>query len=183
MKSREIFTIGYSLYRPKDFIEILKNNSVNMLVDIRTIPRSRHRPEFNKDALRSLLKRHKIGYMHFKELGGLRKPSKDSINTAWINESFRGFADYMQTREFKAALSKLVKLAKKKNIVLMCAEGNPFRCHRSLIADALTIKGFNVFEIRKKSRTEHKLTGFAKVSKGVITYPSKGGNESPKRAV
>ena len=175
MKSKEICTIGYSLYKPKDFIEILKNNKVDMLVDIRTIPRSRHRPEFNEDALGSLLERHKIRYVHFKELGGLRKPEKDSINTAWINESFRGFADYMQTREFKEALSKLVKLASKRSIVLMCAEGNPFRCHRSLVADALTIKGFKVFEIRKKSRAEHRMTGFAKVSNGRITYPGKGG--------
>ena len=174
MKRREVYTIGYSLYKPGDFIEILKNNRVNMLVDVRTIPRSRHRPEFNKDTLRSLLNRHRIRYMHLKELGGLRKPSKDSINTAWINESFRGFADYMQTKEFKAALSRLIELAGKKSIVLMCAEGNPFRCHRSLIADALTIRGFKVFEIRKRSRVEHKLTSFAKISRGAITYPGKG---------
>lgn len=174
MKRKEVYTIGYSLHKPGDFIEILKNNSVNMLVDIRTIPRSRHRPEFNKSALGSLLNRHGIRYLHLKELGGLRKPSKDSINLAWRNESFRGFADYMQTKEFKAALSKLIKLAGNRSVVLMCAEGNPFRCHRSLIADALTIRGFKVFEIRKRSRAEHKLTGFAKVSRGAITYPDKG---------
>ena len=119
------------------------------------------------------LKKEKIGYRHLKELGGLRHAMKDSINTGWINSSFRGFADYMQTPGFHIGLEKLERLARKKRCVLMCAEGIPWRCHRSLIADALTLKKWKVFHIQsKKTLKPHKRTSFLKVRKGQITYPS-----------
>jgi len=167
-----MFTIGYSTRTAQKFLSILKNHDIRMLVDIRTVPKSRHRPEFNKERLSKYLRKNGIRYVHMKELGGLRKPSKESKNTGWINASFRGFADYMQTREFSSAIKRLRSLALKKRVVIMCAEGNPFRCHRSLIADAMLIQGFKVYEITGiNSISEHKLTGFAKVFGTHITYP------------
>lgn len=143
-----------------------------MVVDIRTIPKSSHRPEFNKEELTQFLKTAKIGYRHLKELGGLRHTTKDSMNTGWINASFRGFADYMQTSDFQIGLEKLEKLARKKQCVLMCAEGVQWRCHRSLVADALTLKKWKVFHIQsKRTAKPHELTSFLKIRKGQITYP------------
>ena len=122
--------------------------------------------------LSSRLKRNGIEYVHFKELGGLRKPSKESINMGWRNESFRGFADYMQTRAFASAVLKLIGLSRKHTLAMMCAEGNPFRCHRSLIADALTVRGRKVYHISGISGSRpHELTSFAKVKGTKITYP------------
>lgn len=167
-----IFLIGYSTRKIGEFIKILRAHSITFLVDIRTIPKSRYQPNFNEEILKKKLIKNKIKYLHFKELGGLRKPIKNSINKSWVNNSFRGFADYMQTKEFKIALRKLIDMTKKDKIVLMCAEGNPFRCHRSLIADALIAKGVYAFDINsEKSLHEHKLTGFAKIKKGNVTYP------------
>ncbi|MEM3483113.1 MAG: DUF488 domain-containing protein [Candidatus Micrarchaeaceae archaeon] len=156
-----------------EFIKILENQSITLLADVRTIPKSRHQPDFNKDSLRKHLKRHGIKYVHFKELGGLRKPSKNSVNMGWHNESFRGFADYMQKRAFANAIVKLIKMSKKDNIAIMCAEGNPYRCHRLLIADALTIRGLSVFHISGKHSVEkHRLIKFAVVKGKKITYPA-----------
>ncbi len=168
----EVYTIGYSTRTLAEFTEVLKAHAISLLVDIRTIPKSRHSPQFNQDSLKRSLEKRGISYLHFKELGGLRKPRKDSINTGWRNASFRGFADYMQTREFVSAVRQLMRLAKSKRLAIMCAEGNPFRCHRSLVADALTVRKVHVFHISSKtSARAHTLTPFAKVNGTKITYP------------
>jgi uncharacterized protein (DUF488 family) len=167
-----IFAIGHSTRKLSNFIETLQAYSVNLLVDIRTIPRSRHNPQFNQDFLKEELQAKKIGYLHLKELGGLRHAARDSSNKGWRNASFRGFADYMQTREFSEGLAKLIELGKSEKIAIMCAEGNPFRCHRSLVADALTIRKIKVFHIASPvSAREHTLTKFAVVKGKKITYP------------
>lgn len=167
----EIFAIGYSIHPIEKFLELLKAHEIKMLVDIRTIPKSRHSPEYNEDQLKAFLKKEKIGYRHMKGLGGLRHASKQSKNTGWENLSFRGFADYMQTQEFQLNLEKLKKIAEKKRCVLMCAEGVPWRCHRSLIADALTVQKWSVFHIQsKKTVKRHKKTPFLHVKKGELIY-------------
>jgi uncharacterized protein (DUF488 family) len=143
-----------------------------MLVDIRTIPKSRHNPQFNGEALKRSLEQKGIAYVHFKELGGLRKPKKDSLNMGWRNASFRGFADYMQTRAFASAIRRLMQLGKEGRVAIVCAEGNPFRCHRSLVADALTVRGVRMFHIAgKASVKEHAITPFAQVNGTKIIYP------------
>ncbi len=170
--SNPVYAIGYSNLSVSKFISLLKAHSVNVLIDVRTIPKSRHQPGFNESALAAKLRKEGIKYMHFKELGGLRKPSKDSINAGWRNESFRGFADYMQTRAFANAVLKLIGISKNNIVAMMCAEGNPFRCHRSLIADALTVRGRRVYHISGPATARpHKLTWFAKVKGTKITYP------------
>jgi uncharacterized protein (DUF488 family) len=168
-----ITTIGHSTHPIKEFIEILKAHHIQTLVDVRTIPRSRFNPQFNQTTLAKNLHKESITYVHFPELGGLRRTSKESINTAWRNLSFRGYADYMQTPNFVHAIGKLLKTAKGENIAVMCAEGNPFRCHRSLIADALIVRKKAVWEISgKKSKKKRHLTSFARVKGTKITYPS-----------
>ena len=167
-----IYAIGHST-RPLDkFIEILLAHHITVLVDIRTVPRSRHNPQFNRESLEIELPKTKIKYRHLKELGGLRHPSKDSINVGWENASFRGFADYMQTREFAEGIEKLIALSEKETVAIMCAEGNPFRCHRTLIADALTVRGVSVLHISSRTSAKpHTLTPFAVVDNTNITYP------------
>ncbi|SRR5579885_2675060 len=167
-----IFVVGHSTRTIESFIELLQAHSVNLLVDIRTIPRSRHNPQFNEDNLKKILKENKIGYLHMKGLGGLRHTTKDSVNLGWLNASFRGFADYMQTGEFESSLEELIDLSKKHTVAIMCAEGNPFRCHRSLVADALLVRHIKALHISsKKSSRKHVLTPFAKVKGHKITYP------------
>lgn len=166
-----IFLIGYSTRSIEAFIALLKAHDIQKVIDIRTIPRSRHCPDYNEEELERSLKLAHIGYRHMKELGGLRHASKDSINKGWTNASFRGFADYMQTLAFKKGLEKLEKEGKKKRCVLMCAEGVPWRCHRSLIADALKLKKWKVFHIQsKKTLKPHQLTSFLHVRKGLFIY-------------
>src|SRR5579863_7808814 len=143
----EVFTIGHSTRPIGEFIDLLKANGVRQLIDIRTIPKSRHNPQFNDEALASSLKSAGIGYVHMKELGGLRHPKRDSTNLGWRNASFRGYADYMQTPEFARALDRTIDLAKEIPSALMCAEAVPWRCHRSLVADALLVRGIRVLEI------------------------------------
>ncbi len=168
-----IFVVGHSTRTIKSFIDLLKAHSINFLVDIRTIPKSRHNPQFNEDSLKKVLKENKIGYVHLKGLGGLRHTTSESVNSGWLNASFRGFADYMQTEEFKSSLEELIDLSKKHTVVIMCAEGNPFRCHRSLVADALLVRHIKALHISSmKSSREHVLTTFAKVEGHKITYPS-----------
>jgi len=167
-----VYAIGHSTRTIDAFIEILQAHSIAILADIRTIPKSRHNPQFNEDELKQSLEARGIRYVHFRELGGLRKAKKDSVNTGWQNASFRGFADYMQTREFVSAIRKLMQLAKQGRVAIMCAEGNPFRCHRSLVADALTVRKVRVLHISgKASVREHTLTRFARISGTKITYP------------
>jgi uncharacterized protein (DUF488 family) len=168
-----ILTVGHSTHPLDEFIPLLKAHGVKQLVDVRTIPRSRHNPQFNRDTLSAKLRNARIGYRHMKGLGGLRHPRKDSPNTGWRNAGFRGFADYMQTSEFAENLHKLIELAKKKQGAIMCAEAVPWRCHRSLISDALTVRGVAVEHITSRtSRRAHKLTSFAQIDGERVVYPS-----------
>ena len=173
-----VLTIGHSTRTLEFFIRMLKAHEVTMVVDIRTVPRSKHNPQFNKETLPDELKASGIEYIHMPGLGGLRYPRSDSPNTGWRNNSFRGFADYMQTEEFVDNLKTLINLARQERCALMCAEAVPWRCHRSLIADALVIRGIRVENIMSLSRTQpHKLTPFALVKDLHITYPP--GNSGP----
>jgi uncharacterized protein (DUF488 family) len=172
VKPARIFTIGHSNRTTREFIELIEERKLKLLIDVRTIPKSRHNPQFGQSRLKASLRRHEIEYRHMSGLGGLRKPRKDSPSGAWRNSAFRGFADYMQTEEFEENLDRLISLAKRKRLVLMCAEAVPWRCHRSLIADALVARGLPVAEIISKSPARaHKLTSFARVLKGHVTYP------------
>ena len=171
-KKFEVFTIGHSTHPIAEFVQILKANGVKRVIDIRTIPRSRHNPQFNGEALAESLRASGIAYLHIKKLGGLRHPSKESINLGWRNSGFRGFADYMQTPEFDAALERAIKLAKTKPSALMCAEAVPWRCHRSLVADALSMRKIPVMHISSATRASaHEITPFALVRGSRITYP------------
>lgn len=171
-KPSVIYTIGHSNREIGDFLELLKAHGLEKLVDIRTIPKSRHNPQFNQDKLRASFKKAGIGYQHLKELGGLRHAKKDSVNTGWKNASFRGFADYMQTADFEKGLERLKKIVKQKKTAIMCAEAVPWRCHRSLVADALTKQKWQVWHIQsRKTAKKHKLTPFLKVRKGKLVYP------------
>ena len=168
-----VFTVGHSTHPIEEFIALLQAHGVQQVVDVRTIPRSRHNPQFNADTLPKSLKTAGIGYVHLPELGGLRHSSKTSVNTGWRNASFRGFADYMQTPPFERGLKQLLQLAKKTPSALMCAEAVPWRCHRSLIADALLVRGIPVLNILSRSACQpHKLTPFAKAAGKRITYPA-----------
>ena len=170
-----IYTIGHST-RPADvFVSLLVAHGVRTLVDVRTIPRSRHNPQFNGDALAATLAQSGIRYIHEPDLGGLRKPRPDSGNLAWRNTSFRGYADYMQTPAFQAAIDRLVALAQDAPTAIMCAEAVPWRCHRSLVADALVARGDEAREIVSETNaTPHKLTSFARVEGDRVTYPATG---------
>lgn len=137
-----ILTVGHSTRTTEIFIEMLQVHGVKQLVDVRTIPRSRHNPQFNRDTLPETLGSAEIAYAHLNELGGLRHARLDSPNTGWRNTSFRGFADYMQTPEFAVGLQALLQIAGLKQTAIMCTEAVPWRCHRSLIADALTYWAF-----------------------------------------
>jgi uncharacterized protein (DUF488 family) len=167
-----VFSIGHSTRNLDEFLELIERFRIQWLLDIRTIPRSRHVPQFNSDSLERALQNHGIGYRHVKRLGGLRKPAHNSPNMGWRNLSFRGFADYMQTAEFKKGLSEVLDLASKKKVALMCAEAVPWRCHRSLISDSLLIRGIEVLHIiSAKNVRLHELTPFAAVKGDRITYP------------
>jgi uncharacterized protein (DUF488 family) len=168
-----VLTIGHSTRSIDEFLRMLRAHAVQRLVDIRTVPGSRHNPQYGSEALRNSLESAGIEYIHMKELGGLRKPMPDSINTGWKNASFRGYADYMQTQEFDATLEHLIDLAREKRSAMMCAEAVPWRCHRSLVADALTARGIAVEHIMSKTRRDsHRLIPFARRTGFRITYPS-----------
>jgi hypothetical protein len=168
-----ILTVGHSTRTSKDFVALLLAHGVDQLVDVRSIPRSRHNPQFNRDRLPRPLKKAGIRYRHMAGLGGLRHGRRDSINAGWRNASFRGFADYMQTPEFQEALDQLILLAKKRRTAIMCAEAVPWRCHRSLIGDALLVRGFRVEEIASSTRTRpHTLTPWAQVRGKQLSYPA-----------
>lgn len=172
-KLLSIFTIGHSNRPIAEFIELLQTHGVKQLIDIRTIPKSRHNPQFNSEALASALPSEGIRYFRLKDLGGLRHARKDSVNLGWRNASFRGFADYMQTPEFAAGLDRAIELAQERPSALMCAEAVPWRCHRSLVADALLVRGARVLDITSKAEPKpHSLTPFARVRGMEITYPA-----------
>ena len=167
-----VFTIGHSTRTWKEFLELLRAHGIERVVDVRSIPRSRHNPQFNRETLSAKLRGARIGYVHLRRLGGLRHARRDSPNMGWRNASFRGFADYMQTPEFEKGLQRLIKLAKQKKSSIMCAEAVPWRCHRSLIADALTVRGIRAAHIVSGKRVQvHTLTPFARVRGDRITYP------------
>jgi len=167
-----VLTIGHSTRTWKDFLELLRAHHVKRVIDVRSIPRSRHNPQFNRETLPTKLRAARIGYVHLRKLGGLRHARRDSPNMGWRNPSFRGFADYMQTPEFEAGLQRLMKLAAQKRSAIMCAEAVPWRCHRSLIADALTVRGIRVDDIMSMKRSQlHLLSSFARVQGRRITYP------------
>ncbi len=176
-ESLVILSIGHSTRKLEDFISLLREDNVQKIVDIRTIPRSRHNPQFDQEELSKTLQVAGISYVHIAGLGGLRHPVRDSPNTGWRNLSFRGFADYMQTKEFEKSLDELMEIAGKERVTIMCAEAVPWRCHRSLIADALSVQGVQVKHIiSSTSLRAHKITAFAKVNGTRITYPPKGPN-------
>lgn len=170
-----ILTVGHSTRPIDDFVELLKAHGVERVVDVRTVPKSRRNPQFGQDALPGSLAAAGIGYTHMPALGGLRRARPDSPNTGWRNASFRGYADYMQTPAFAAAMEDLLSLAKKQTVALMCAEAVPWRCHRSLIADALLVRGIGAEDISSPSRrSPHELTPFARVQGTKVTYPPEG---------
>ena len=166
------YTVGHSTHNLDEFVGLLRAYGIERLVDVRTIPRSRHNPQFNKDTLGQFLRNRRIAYRNMKELGGLRHSRIDSPNMGWHNASFRGFADYMQTPEFAAAIDKLIELAREKTTAIMCAEAVPWRCHRSLIGDALLVRGIEVRDIfSTKSAKPHIMTAMAVIDGRQITYP------------
>lgn len=173
MASQTIFTIGHSTHSTREFIKILKSFDVEMLVDVRHYPGSRHCPQFGKARLKRNLLRNNIEYLHMEELGGRRRVNKNSeLNAAWKNPAFRGYADYMQTKEFKAALKTLMKLSKNKRVVIMCAEAVPWRCHRSMIGDALLLHRFSILDILDVNKQRpHTLTKFGVIKGKNIIYP------------
>lgn len=172
-KDVRIATIGHSTRSLDELVELLRAFDVSTLVDVRTIPRSRHNPQFGEDTLRVELPARSLLYVQIPELGGLRRPRKDSPNMGWRNTSFRGYADYMLTVDFELGLEKLRTLAANARCALMCAEAVPWRCHRSLIADALTARGARVEHITSLARSApHRLTPFALVQGARVTYPA-----------
>lgn len=167
-----ISTIGHSNRSIEEFIAILRAYDIRLLADVRTVPRSRHNPQFNHENLPASLRRAKIRYEHMPGLGGLRRPRPDSTNTGWRNPSFRGYADYMQTSEFHENLERLIALAREEPVAIMCAEAVPWRCHRSLIADALVARGIEVREILSRTQSRpHSLTPFARLDGTSVRYP------------
>ena len=167
-----IFTVGHSTRTAEDFITLLKAHRIELLVDVRTVPRSRHNPQFNRDGLPETLRKAGIAYLHLGELGGLRKARPDSTNTGWRNLSFRGYADYMETPEFEQGVKRLLDEAKTRRVAIMCAEAVPWRCHRSLIADALMARGVEVLELSGLNREQpHRMTPFARIEGSRVSYP------------
>jgi uncharacterized protein (DUF488 family) len=167
-----MLTIGHSNRPLEELIAMLQAHGADLLVDVRTIPKSRHNPQFNSDALPQPLAAAGIGYVHMPGLGGLRHPRPDSPNTGWRNLSFRGYADYMQTPEFEQNLNQLLKRTQEHRAAIMCAEAVPWRCHRSMIADALAARGVAVFHIISTHKAgPHKMTAFARMEGDKVIYP------------
>jgi uncharacterized protein (DUF488 family) len=178
-----VLTIGHSTRTLEEFTELLQIYGVTVLIDVRTVPRSRHNPQFNKEALPDHLKRYGIKYIHLPEIGGLRHPKPNSINLALQNLSFRGYADYMQTKEFTDALLKVIALARENRVALMCAEALPWRCHRNFISDALIARNIKVLHIISKTSTiTHQLSETAHVEGNKVTYPLYS-KETPQRTL
>jgi len=178
-----VLTIGHSTRTIEEFLELLQTYSVTLVIDVRTAPHSRHNPQFNKEALPNTLKRYNIKYVHLPEIGGLRHPKANSINLGLKNPSFRGYADYMQSKEFTEALLKIVALARENRVALMCAEALPWKCHRNLISDALVARHIQVLHIISKDGTvRHELNELAHVEGTKVTYPLYS-KESPQRTL
>ena len=173
--NQRIFTIGHSTRPIDEFIDLLRAQAITQLVDIRTVPRSRHNPQYEQDPLAVALADAGIAYFYLKALGGLRPKIPDSTNTAWRNQSFRNYADHMQTAEFRHGLAELLDLSEKAPTAIMCTEAVPWRCHRSLVGDALLARDVPVFDIVNAGKpTPRRLTPFAVVSGADVTYPGPG---------
>lgn len=167
-----ILTIGHSTHSAEDFLELLTTHTVRQLADIRTIPKSRRHPQFVRDALDGFLARHAITYRHFPALGGLRKPAADSVNTGWINNSFRGYADYMRTEAFERAVEELLTFSRAGSTAVMCAEARWWECHRRLLSDALLVRGVPVRHIVSRGAPKpHELSELARVAGDKVIYP------------
>lgn len=167
-----VYTLGHSTRPSDEFLKILDEFAIQAVADIRTIPRSRHNPQYDQESLRQLLRDHRIEYIHLPALGGLRRASKASINMGWKNASFRGYADYMQTPEFAAAIEELIALASRGKTIIMCAEAVPWRCHRSLVGDALLVRSVEVLDILSVTSSKpHRMTPWARVDGLHISYP------------
>ncbi|MEA3202281.1 MAG: hypothetical protein QOE90_3709 [Thermoplasmata archaeon] len=173
-----IWTIGHSNRTPEAFLDLLVQNGIQRVVDVRTLPRSRHNAWTSVDALPGILAARGISHAHLPTLGGLRKPRPESPNGAWRNESFRGYADHMRTPEFEEGLATLLRGAAREPTAIMCAEAVPWRCHRSLIADALLARGVEVLDIIDGPAKPHRMTPFARVVEGRVTYPPAGGEQT-----
>ncbi|HVZ67296.1 MAG TPA: DUF488 domain-containing protein [Patescibacteria group bacterium] len=168
----KIYTVGHTTRSIEEFINVLKSYKIEIVVDVRTIPKSKHNPQFEGMSLERSLSDAGISYIHIPSLGGLRNPRKDSNNLEWRNTSFRGYADYMETEDFSNGIEMLKKIAENHAVAIMCAEAVPWRCHRNLIADRLVVDGIEVEHIMTESKSsEHKLTEFLKVVDGRLTYP------------
>ena len=168
-----IYTIGHSTRPIESFLELLRAHGVEQLVDVRSIPKSRHNPQYEQGALRRALKTAKVRYVYIRALGGRRHARKDSMNTGWLNASFRGYADYMQTAAFRAGLNRLERIARERVTAIMCAEGFFARCHRSLLADALVVDGWRVRHIQSRvTASVHRRTPFLRVRNRRLTYPA-----------
>ena len=181
--SNPVYTIGHSTRPIEEFIDLLQRNGVELLADIRTIPKSRHNPQYWHDALQASLAEAGITYAYLPGLGGRRRAAKDSVNTAWRNASFRGYADHMQTQEFADELARLVDLSRERVTAIMCAEAVPWRCHRSLVADALVVRGIEVLDIISETSVRpHTLRDWAHVEGTTITYPGEesGGTDDDR---
>lgn len=168
-----VFTVGHSNRSFEAFLGILKAHGITRVVDVRSVPRSRHNPQFNTEALVVALPKSGIEYVRLESLGGLRRPRKDSRNTAWNNDSFRGYADYMETVAFEDGLDDLLGMTEERETAVMCAEAVWWRCHRTLIADALSSRGVAVVHLVDERRAEpHHLTRFAHIEDGRVSYPA-----------
>jgi uncharacterized protein (DUF488 family) len=166
-----VYTIGHSTKSLEEFTNILKTFKIFLVVDVRTVPHSKHNAQFNKTPLYEALKAEGIKYIHLPELGGLRRPQMDSANLALESKSFRGYADFMQTKEFTEHLLKLVALARENCLAIMCAEAVPWRCHRSLLSDALSARNIKVKHILNENNSiNHELNPLAQVEGTKITY-------------
>jgi uncharacterized protein (DUF488 family) len=167
-----LYTVGHSTRSLDGFISLLRGHGVETVADVRRFPKSRKYPHFNDDSLALSLSQTGLGYVPFPPLGGRRRAGPDSPNTGWRNEGFRGYADHMQTGEFADGIARLATLAGQSPTVIMCAEAVPWRCHRSLIGDAMLVRGWRVLDITSESPPKpHKLTPFARVDGTRITYP------------
>lgn len=170
--SVKVYTVGHSTRTFDEFLAILRRLGIVMVADVRAMPRSRHNPQFGQDVLRAGLEANGIGYVHLAGLGGLRPAAGSLTNAGWRNRSFRGYADHMQTAQFRNALQQLMDIARGRCTAIMCAEILPWRCHRSLIGDALLVHGFAVEDIFDEMESKpHRMTPWAKVAGDTITYP------------
>ncbi|MDR0318929.1 MAG: DUF488 domain-containing protein [Nitrososphaerota archaeon] len=179
-----VYTVGHSTRSFEEFVEILKNYNITALIDVRAVPRSRHSPQFNKESLVNALKLLGIKYLSLPSIGGMRHPKKDSINLALESSSFRGYADFMQTKEFTEELLKIIVLAKENCLAIMCAEALPWRCHRNLISDMLIVRHVKVLHIISKDSTVmHQLNELAHVEGTKVSYPLFNSKETSQRTL